>query len=121
MRDLASAVESYVVHCFSHCTPPRVDELARALDTHPSVLSRTFSAQTGRRLSAVLKERQIEEAKRLLRGTNCNMHSVARRAGFGTSNTLFRIFRTRVGVTPNRYRRQTEFQPDARHSQDLIL
>lgn len=104
--DFASAVELYVAECFARCTPPRVDELARTLHTHPSVLSRTFSAQTGRHLSAVLKEHQVEEAKRLLRGTDCDLRNIARRAGFGTTNTLFRIFRTRVGLTPDCYRRQ---------------
>jgi AraC-like DNA-binding protein len=72
---------------------------------HPSALSRRFKSETGTNLSVVLKERQVVEAKRLLSLTRMSTCDVARHAGFGTANTLFRIFRTRVGVTPEQYRR----------------
>ena len=104
-RDLDEEIEVYVRHCFRECTSPRVDELARLLELHPSVLSRKFRLRTTRRLSQVLKERQIEEAKSLLRTTDEDMRSIARHAGFGTINTLFRLFRKFVGVTPQQYRR----------------
>jgi len=102
--DLVAAVDRYLLHCFERCTAPRVDELAQRLGTHPSALSRRFKSATGRRLSAVLKERQVEEAKRLLGSTNLNTRAIASRAGFGTVNTLFRLFRTHVGHTPEEYR-----------------
>jgi AraC-like DNA-binding protein len=100
-----TAAKSYLDECFRVGTAPRVDELARRLELHPSVLSRTFHSATGRRLSSVLKAAQIVEAKRLLATTTLPMGDVARRAGFGTPNTLFRQFRQHVGVTPDRYRR----------------
>lgn len=104
-QKLMVAVERYLQHCFDVCTAPRVDELARLLKTHPSVLSRTFRAQTGRGLAAIMKRRQIEEAKRLLETTDMDLQNVAVRAGFGTINTLFRLFRVHVGLTPREYRR----------------
>jgi two-component system response regulator YesN len=72
---------------------------------HPSLLSRTFAADTGLRLSSVIKKRQVEEAKHLLRTTTWNTRMIASRAGFGTINTLFRVFRKYVGMTPQEYRR----------------
>jgi AraC-like DNA-binding protein len=106
MRDYVAAVDAYILECFQRQTSPRVDELAFRLTIHPSVLSRNFRAKTGRLLSAVLKERQLEEARRLLIGTTLPMHDVARRAGFGTPNTMFRLFR-RLGITPQEYRRRS--------------
>jgi AraC-like DNA-binding protein len=103
-RDYADAVRSYLEQCFQIGTAPRVDELAQRLRVHPSVLSRKFRLATGRSLSSVLKDSQIAEAKRLLRSTELPLREVALRAGFGTPNTLFRVFRTRVGVTPAEYR-----------------
>lgn len=105
-RDLTRAIEQYLVRCFAAGAAPRVDELAEELGMHPSALSRGFRSSTGLRLSGVLKNAQIEEAKRLLADTRLGMHEIARRAGFGTPNTLFRIFRTRVGLTPDLYRRR---------------
>lgn len=106
VRDLASWIESYVLQCFARCTPPRVDELARLLNMHPSLLSRTFAADTGLHLSSVIKKRQVEEAKHLLRTTSWNTRMIANRAGFGTINTLFRLFRKYVGMTPQEYPRR---------------
>jgi AraC-like DNA-binding protein len=104
-QDYPSSLESYLQYCFAACTPPRVDELAHFLRMHPSALSRHFKAKTGRKLSTVLRERQIGEAKRLLAFTRMRTSDVARRAGFGTPNTLFRVFRVHVGVTPEEFRR----------------
>ena len=110
-RDFGPVIEIYVRRCFALRTAPRVDELARWLDVHPSVLSRAFRAETGRLLSAVLKERQIEEAQFLLTQTDMNLAEIAQRAGFGTINTFFRLFRTRVGCTPEQYRRKSVVPP----------
>ena len=106
-HDFGAVIEIYIRHCFALRTAPRVDELAQWLDLHPSVLSRAFRAETGRRLSAVLKEHQIEEAKLLLTETDMNLAEIAQCAGFGTINTFFRLFRTRVGCTPEQYRRKS--------------
>jgi len=105
-RDFIDAVQTYLVHCFAAGTAPRVDELARLLGMHPAALSRSYKASTGRHLSAVLKNAQIDEAKRLLLSTGLAIREIALRAGFGTPNTLFRTFRVRVGMSPDRYRRK---------------
>jgi len=104
-RDFADAVRSYLARCFAARTAPRVDELARLLGMHPAALSRSYRTSTGHHLSAVLKDGQIEEAKRLLLNTDLPLHDIAVRAGFGTPNTLFRTFRLRLGTTPDRFRR----------------
>jgi len=103
--NLISAVDLYLSYCFDTFSSPRVDELAQRLRTHPSALSRQFKRETGRRLSAVLKERQVEEAKRLLISTDLNLCAIAQRAGFGTVNTLFRLFRLHVGSPPESFRK----------------
>ena len=92
--------------CFAGGTSLRVDEVAQQLHLHPSYLSRRFKAVTGMRLGAYLKERQIAEAQRLLVTTDLDMEMIARHAGLGTANTLFRVFRTRVGMTPLQYRQR---------------
>lgn len=103
-HDIEAVVAEYAQRCFLLRTAPRVDELARELAVHPSFLSRYFKKETGRGLSAVLKDHQIAKAKELLRGTALSLDEIAVRAGFGTRNTLFRCFRRFVGTTPHRYR-----------------
>ncbi len=107
-RDFDDAVRSYVARCFAARTAPRVDELAQLLSMHPVSLSRSYKSSTGCHLSVVLKNAQLEEAKRLLTDTDLPIHEIALQAGFGTPNTLFRTFRLRVGMTPDRYRLNAE-------------
>jgi AraC-like DNA-binding protein len=95
----------YLGDCFNACTAPTVDELAQRLNLHPSFLSRAFKVVTGYRLSHVLRSRQLAEAERLLATTNLPIGDIARYAGFGTANTLFRRFRKHAGITPAQYRR----------------
>lgn len=103
-HDIAAVAAEYVLECFRLNTSPRVDELARKLQVHPSFLSRHFKTSTGRRLSAALKEHQIAEAKRLLSHTSMTIDQIAAQAGFGTRNTFYRYFKRVVGTTPQRYR-----------------
>lgn len=105
MIDYLAELESYVRYCFDARTAARVDELALRLHMHPSALSRDFKSRTGSRLARTLKDLQLAEAKRLLATTLLPTRDVACRSGFGTQNTLFRVFRIRLGVTPERYRR----------------
>ncbi|HYK02557.1 MAG TPA: helix-turn-helix transcriptional regulator [Thermoanaerobaculia bacterium] len=106
MTDYLAELEAYVRYCFEARTALRVDELASRLHMHPSALSRGFKSRTGQRLARTLKDLQLSEAKRLLATTSLPTRDVASRAGFGTPNTLFRLFRTRLGVTPESYRRR---------------
>ena len=100
------AIEDYLHRCFEESAAVRVDELAQAMKLHPSTVTRAYRALTGYHLSVVLKERQVAEAQRLLVETSLSTSEIAKRAGFGTPNTLFRVFRTRVGVSPERFRRE---------------
>jgi transcriptional regulator GlxA family with amidase domain len=69
-------------------------------------LARVFVRQTGRTPGEYVDAARVEAARRLLEETAISLESVAQRSGFGSTETLYRSFRRRVGSTPAQYRRR---------------
>jgi AraC-like DNA-binding protein len=109
--DLRRAVEEYLDRCFSTEEPPRVSELAALLGISRETLSRDFAGEYGLPLSAYLKQRQVDHAKRLLTRSELSTTRIAYLCGFGTRRTFYRSFRRATATTPDEYRRM-----NVRHS-----
>lgn len=60
--------------------------------------------QTGKTLLAYLEELRLARAEELLKTTDWNNARIAEESGFGSVNTLYRIFNKYVGVSPGAYR-----------------
>ena len=105
-RRYSQIIEKYLSDCYAHRTAARVTELAHFLDTARPYLSRVIPQLFGRPLRALMREKQMEEAKRLLRTTPLTGDEVALASAFGSPSTFYRIFRRACGVTPERYRQR---------------
>jgi len=99
-------IEKYLSDCYSQRTAARVSELAQVLDISRPYLSRIVPELFGKSLRALLRDRQLEEAKRLLRSTPLAINEVAFASAFGTPKTFFRLFRAAFGMTPKEYRQR---------------
>lgn len=99
------AIDVYLRDCYARRLVVRTDTLADRLRTTREHLARRVAQVFGRPLGSILREKQIDEAKRLLIAVpSLSMDDVAAAAGFGTRTTLFRRFKADVGCTPNEYR-----------------
>lgn len=106
-KTYAFAMDVYLRDCFTRRAVVRTDTLADHLRTTREHLARRVAELFGRPLGAILRDRQIDEAKRLLISVpSLNLDDVAAASGFGTRTTLFRRFKATVGSTPTEYRRQ---------------
>jgi AraC-like DNA-binding protein len=103
-RVLDFIISHYLRECFRSRTVARVSELAERLSANRATLSRTMTRALGRTLLAEMRERQLEEAARLLRMTDLPVSHVAARSAFGDRSTFFRVFRAAFGMTPGQYR-----------------
>jgi len=66
-RRYSQIIERYLSDCYARRTAARVPELAQLLETPAPYLSRVIPQLFGKTLRALLREKQLEEAKRLLR------------------------------------------------------
>ena len=82
-----------------------VPALARRATMSPRTFARAFRAEVGTTPAAFVRASRVEEARRLLEGSDAGMADIARRCGFGTVETMHRAFRRTVNTTPGAYRR----------------
>ncbi|MFE9680497.1 GlxA family transcriptional regulator [Streptomyces sp. NPDC006285] len=84
--------------------PYSLDALARQAGVSARHLGRLFRHELGLTPGQYLEAVRLEAAQALLEGGTDTMEEVARNAGFGSSESLRRIFRQSVGVSPTVYR-----------------
>ncbi len=97
-------IDVYLRDCFDARTVARASELAEKLDANRQHISRRIRLLFGRPLAAILREKQLAEAVRLLTTTPLEVKDVAAAAAFGHSRTFYRNFRKAFRLSPTRFR-----------------
>lgn len=80
-------------------------DYAAELGVTPTHLTRVCRQTCGRPASALLQDRQLFEARRLLAETRLPVQDIAEALGFGSAAYFSRAFQTRTGKTPTAFRR----------------
>lgn len=81
-----------------------VDHYAQALGVSPPLLARALSNSTGRPTKALIADRVMREASRLLRFTDLQIGEIASRVGLRNQFYFSRAFKQRYGEPPQAYR-----------------
>jgi AraC-like DNA-binding protein len=82
--------------------------IAEVLDVSLGYLSSAFKRDVGRTLSEYVRERRMEYAEQLLRGTDLQVQSVAQSVGMVDLNYFTRLFKSHTGMTPTEFRRKKQ-------------
>ncbi|UXA18030.1 GlxA family transcriptional regulator [Mycobacterium sp. SMC-4] len=89
-------------------TDPGADHSIASMATRAAMserhLVRLFREQVGMTPARFVEQARLEAAKVLLATGDQSQDTVARRVGFGTSDTMRRTFRRNLGVSPGTYR-----------------
>jgi transcriptional regulator GlxA family with amidase domain len=88
-----------------------VETLARRAHMSPRHFARSFRAETGVTPARYVESVRLEAARRALEDTPTAVAAVAGACGFGTAETMRRVFLRALGVGPAEYRRR--FHPAA--------
>ncbi|HML46708.1 MAG TPA: AraC family transcriptional regulator [Clostridia bacterium] len=86
-----------------------IENLARALNVSHEHFSRVFARDTGMTPILYLTRIRLNHAMRLLRETGLPLDDIARQCGYADGHYLGKVFRRRIGITPQGYRDQTDF------------
>jgi transcriptional regulator GlxA family with amidase domain len=90
-----------------------VEALAERANMSPRHLARTFRAQTGVTPARYVERVRLEAARRRLEETADPVGSIAAACGFGTAETMRRVFLRALAIGPAEYRRRFR-SPDGR-------
>lgn len=82
-----------------------VTDYAGALGVTPTHLTRACRASCGRTALALMQERRLFEARKLLLETNIAVQDIARNLGFSTAGYFSRAFSQHIGLPPSAFRK----------------
>lgn len=85
-------------------------EIAAAAYLSPDYLSHLFKVETGRTLSEYIMNQRMQQAQKLLRGTDMPVFNIALAVGYANLPYFSKLFRRCIGVTPTQYRQQAPGQ-----------
>jgi AraC family transcriptional regulator of arabinose operon len=94
--------------------PVSVEALARAVALSPSRLAHLFRQEIGDSIVNVALAMRLRQAATLLEFSDRPVGRIAADVGFSSPYYFSRAFRTRFGMPPTAYRRQTRTAPDVR-------
>ena len=83
-----------------------LERLAQAFHVSTRTLLRRVKAQTGDSPLALLQQARVDKAKQLLSGSAWSIAQITEAVGYADVPTFSRLFASRVGETPARYRRR---------------
>lgn len=107
----ASTVERAITYMQKHlATDISLVDVAEAVGTAPSHLSRLFSRYSGDTFIHVLCRLRIDTAKKLLRTSQYRIKEVYPMVGFNDQAYFSRVFRKYEGISPQDYRAQPGWQ-----------
>lgn len=78
-------------------------QLAAVFDKNASVLSGTFSKETGQSLTKYIQQTRIQEAIRLFNTTHMTVSEVAMAVGYQDFSYFSKLFSKIVGCSPKEY------------------
>jgi transcriptional regulator GlxA family with amidase domain len=103
--DTGSPLAEARVWALGHLDHPiSLDDLAAEARMSVRTLARRFKAETGMTPFQWLLQQRLHRARELLESTGLSVDQVARRSGFGTSESLRQHMSSHVGLTPSAYR-----------------
>jgi AraC-like DNA-binding protein len=82
----------------------KTETIASALYLSRPYLSRRFHEETGMSLSAFIRRRKTEEAKRLLLYTNRTINDISEYLGYSSASHFIAVFTKETGISPLQYR-----------------
>ncbi|MGW0165831.1 cupin domain-containing protein [Streptomyces sp. NPDC003343] len=105
---IASAVEGMLNEPGADWT---IERLSRAAAMSRATFLRHFTRDTGTTVGAFLARARLMAAAELLTTTDATVASVASQVGYSSESAFSRAFRTHLGTTPARFRRERTQAP----------
>lgn len=106
-----SKLESFnnvIEYIEKHCTEPLTTaDAARMAHLSESYFGHMFKKHTGSSFTAYLNEMRVQKAAVLLKSTRMTVTETAAEAGFNDVNYFCRVFKSRTGVSPRQYKKES--------------
>lgn len=82
-----------------------LEEIAEKLNVTSEYLSAQFHKEVGVSFSSYMKDYRVQQAKKLLLGTNLKLYEIANQVGYSDPKHFSKVFREITGMLPGEYRK----------------
>ena len=96
----------------NYMTDITLEHMAELLSMTSARASSRVKKELGKGFSELLNEQRVNAARRFLENTSFSAENIARLSGFKTAPYFHRVFRQRMGMTPQEYRRRHSRQEE---------
>lgn len=110
IRARSRSTKSFVLRAMEYVrshyadTDISLDQVCEVLGVSSSYFSTIFKKETGNSFIGYLTEFRMEQAARLLIGTNEKSYIIAKQVGYTDPNYFSYVFKRKYGVSPSKYR-----------------
>lgn len=101
LRQTLAYIDAHLNECI------QLRDLAEPLNLSPFYFCRMFRLSTGVSPYQYVLQQRIERVKRLLRTTHTSIIEISLDCGFSSSSQMSKHFKSFVGTTPSKYRKQS--------------
>jgi transcriptional regulator GlxA family with amidase domain len=81
-----------------------VEVLAEKVSMSPRNFARVFLTETGNSPAKYVENARLESSKRYLEESALSQDEIAQKCGFGSADTLRKVFLRKMGITPSHYK-----------------
>ncbi len=99
----AAVIMNYIIDHYADCT---LESISDYLHFSTQYTSRFIKSAIGLSFSGLLTEIRLQKAKNLLVSTPMKIDDISEHLGYANTETLIRVFKRMIGVTPSAYRRE---------------
>ena len=89
----------------THYQNINTQELINRFHFQKDYFNRLIKKKTGMSYSEYLQDIRLQNAKRLLKGSNLNVSEIAEQVGYHNKGYFYKIFTEKYGMTPANYRK----------------
>lgn len=109
-----SMAQDILAYVSAHCSDADLSALTvgEAFGFSEKYVFHIVRQSTGKTLGMLIEDARFELACSLLSETGMSNEEVAQKAGFGTTNTFYRLFKKRFGITPGAWRTANRKAPE---------
>ncbi|MBQ7096898.1 MAG: helix-turn-helix transcriptional regulator [Clostridia bacterium] len=90
----------------AHLDNVSVESLCEHLNLSRTALYNIFRIKTGQGVASFIRNKQLENAKKLLADTDLSISEISARCGFSDYNYFSRVFKNKYGVSARSQKRQ---------------
>ena len=102
-----SLEEKILQYINAHPESVTLKELAAHFSYHPNYISSLLHKKTGKRFSDLVREKRMDRAAILLKGTTLSVEEISAMLGYNDTSNFYKAFREHYGGSPRAYAKQT--------------